>query len=130
MLKTNGLVTVTSFFADQKRARAEEKIKKWIGSETPVDILMLKFYSIKPEELASWFTWRWFGDSFNAYAKRYKEWLDALKSEEITQLTNGVLAVRISPSGKSSFSTVNVPVPTRPARDTINTEFNRLMQVG
>jgi hypothetical protein len=110
----NGLAAVTSFFVDQKGAPAEKKIMRWIGSETPVDILLLKFFSTTPEELASWFTWQWYGDTFAAYHQRYNDWLDSLRSNQITQVTNGVLAVRKSQNEKSSFHTVQILTPIGP----------------
>lgn len=123
----NGLAAITAFFVDQKRVSAEEKIVRWIGSESPVDILIVKFFSISPETLASWFTIQWYGDSYAAYDQRYKQWLDSLRSKQITEVTSGMLAVRKSQNGKSSFRTINVRTPTAPAHDVVAGEFKRLM---
>ncbi len=103
-----GSAAIISMFTDQKGSHHQTKIKRWIGPRTPVDLLLLKLYSVEPEELAFWMTWQPFGVDFADYSERYKEWLDALRSQQIVQLTYGVLVVRMSQA--SSFRTVNVPL--------------------
>jgi carbamoyltransferase len=95
-LKPNGAGVVLSMFSDQKRRPHEAKIKQWIGSRTPVDILWLKIYTMDPEELVSALTWQFFEDDFAGYSNRYREWLANLKSVEVTNLTYGLLVVRRS----------------------------------
>ena len=107
-LTPRGSALIISLFADQKGSHHRAKIKKWIGSRTSVDLLLLKIYSVAPEELAFWFTWNVFGDGFGAYNERYKEWLDVLRAKEILKLTYGVLVVRFSHT--SSFRTVDIPL--------------------
>jgi carbamoyltransferase len=107
-LKPNGVGVVLSMFADQKRRRHEAKIRRWIGSRTPVDLLWLKIYSIDPEELVSVLAWQLFEDDFADYSKRYREWLGELNSMEVTNLTYGLLVVR--PSDASSFRTGILPL--------------------
>lgn len=122
-LKPEGLAVIISLFTDQKRASFRTKIKKWLGTRQPLDILLLKFFSTAPEEFAYWHTWRAFGDDFMTYSQRYKEWLDALRSTQMTQLTNGVLALRMSRNGSHNFRTMDVPLPTQPQCEFIARAF-------
>lgn len=123
-LKPTGLAAIISLFAEQKRVRCETRIKKAIGSRSPVDLLLLRFYSVEPDEFASWFTWRPFGDDFAAYSQRYKEWLDTLRTQQIVRLTHGVLVVRMSQ--EASFRTVDVALPRRAQPKAIKREINLL----
>lgn len=107
-LTPGGTAAVISMFADQKRSSYMTKIKSWLGSRTPVDLLFLRLYQVDPEELASVFTWRPFGDDFADYSRRYREWLGALRAMQIVRLTFGVLLVRLSQT--SNFRTIDVPL--------------------
>lgn len=121
-LKPGGLAAIMSFFIDQKRALIEEKIKRWAGG-AKADFLLFRFFSTTPEEFASWYTWRAFGDDFAAYSERYQEWLGALKSARIERLVNGVLAARLSPDASSSFRVIDAPLPISPQGDAVAREF-------
>ena len=116
-MKPRGMAAIISLFAEQTRVRCETRIKKAIGSQSPIDLLLLKFYSIESDEFASWFTWRPFGDDFATYSRRYKEWLDTLRSQQIVRLTHGVLVVRASK--ETSFRTVDVALPQRRQQNAI-----------
>lgn len=117
-LKTKGMAVIISLFVDTKRSSVKKTIRRWIGSRVPVDLLLIEFYSIDPEEFASWgATWRLFEDDFAAYAQRYKERLDLLRSEEILRLTHGILVVRMS--NTSRFHTIRMAVPRRPQQNVI-----------
>jgi len=117
-LKPKGMAVIISLFVDTKRSRAKTTIRNWIGSHVPVDLLLIEFYSIDPEEFASWgSTWRLFEDDFAAYSQRYKERLELLRSAEIVRLTHGILVVRLSKA--SSFRTTRLGVPRRPQQTAI-----------
>lgn len=114
----NGLAVIISLFVDTKRSSIETRIRRWIGSRVPVHLLLMEFYSIDPEEFASWgATWRLFEDDFDTYSRRYQERLALLRSEEILRLTHGILVVRMSKT--SSFRTTKLPVPRRPQQNAI-----------
>jgi carbamoyltransferase len=122
-LKPEGIAVIISLFTDQKRASFRTKIKKWLRARSPVDFLLLRFFSTVPEDFAYWHTWRAFGDDFTSYSQRYKEWLNALRATQMTQLTNGVLALRISQNGSGKFRTIDLSVPTSPQRELIVQEL-------
>lgn len=107
-LKPKGVGVVLSMIADQKGRGHEAKIRRWIGSRTPVDLLWLKIYSIDPEELVSVLAWQPFEDNFADYSKRYREWLGELNSMGVTNLTYGLLIVRRSDA--FSFRTGVLPL--------------------
>lgn len=117
-LKPRGMAVIISLFVDTKRSRAKTTVRNWIGPHVPVDLLLMEFYSIDPEEFASWgSTWRLFEDDFAAYSQRYKERLDLLRFQEIVRLTHGILVIRLSKT--SSFRTTTLGVPRRPQQNAI-----------
>ena len=107
-LKPGGTAAIISLFAVQKRSHYKTKIRRWIGTRTPAELLLLDIYTVDPEELAFCCAWREFGDNFAAYAQRYEEWLDALRSSQIVRLTFGVLVVRMGMRG--GFRAVKLPL--------------------
>lgn len=109
-MKPGGTAVILSMFADQKGRSFPARIKKWIGPRVPVELLLLKIYTIDPEELVSILTWRFFGDDFADYTRRYREWLRELKASEVTKLTYAVLVVRLSET--FSFRCGDLPLAT------------------
>jgi len=117
-MKPRGMAVIISLFVDTKRDRAETSMRRWIGSRVPVDLSLIEFYSIDPEEFASWgSTWHLFEDNFAAYSQRYTERLAMLRSQGILRLTHGILVVRMSKA--SRFRTTRFAVPRRPQQNAI-----------
>jgi carbamoyltransferase len=127
-MKPRGMALIISLFVDTKRARAETSIRRWIGSRVPVDLSLIDFYSIDPEEFASWgSTWLLFEDNFAAYNQRYKERLAMLRSQGILRLTHGILVVRMSKA--SRFLTTRFTVPRRPQQNAIKRALKLLPEL-
>jgi carbamoyltransferase len=103
-----GSAAVISMFADEKRCHHKAKIKKWVGMQTSVDLLLLRICKLEREELAFWITSQAFGDEFADFSYRYQEWLAALRFKQIVRMTCGVLLV--SRSQAPSFRTVDFPL--------------------
>ena len=123
-MKPKGLAAIISLFVDTKRSRAETRMKRWIGSRVPVDLSLIEFYSVDPEEFASWSTWHLFEDDFAAYSRRYKERLAMLRSADIVRLTFGILIVRMSQAWR--FRTTRFAVPRRPQQNAIKHALRQL----
>jgi len=99
-----------------------------VGSSAATLLVLFKFFSIEPDELVAWLAWRRFGDDFESFNLRFKEWLACLKSKKITLLTNGILVVRPGENEAAGFHTVNTRLPIQPQPDFIARQISRLAE--
>jgi carbamoyltransferase len=123
-LAARGMAAIVSLFVDQKRSSFKTRIKRWTGSRSKVNLLLLRFFSAAPEEFASWHTWQAFGDNFEAYSRRYNQWLDTLRAAQITQVTSGILAIRAGDEPRQRLRIVDTLLPARPRPNTIKRELD------